>query len=83
MVLAHSLDFGQNTAAEAALQSGVALVDSSAGGRLELTGADCRQFLHNQTTNAIAALQPGQGCETVFVTSRSEHQAAVKFRNLS
>ncbi len=69
MVLAHSLDFGQNTAAEVALQSGVALVDSSAGGRLELTGADCRQFLHNQTTNAIAALQPGQGCETVFVNS--------------
>ncbi|MEA5418447.1 folate-binding protein [Spirulina sp. CCNP1310] len=69
MVLAHSLDFGQNTAAEVALQSGVALVDGSAAGRLELTGADCRQFLHNQTTNAIAALQPGQGCETVFVNS--------------
>lgn len=69
MVFSHCLDFGQNTAAEVALKSGVALVDGSAGGRLELTGVDCRQFLHNQTTNAIASLQPGQGCETVFVNS--------------
>ncbi len=69
MVLAHSLDFGQNMAAVMALESGVALVDQSAWGRLELTGADCRQFLHNQTTNVIASLQPGQGCETVFVNS--------------
>ncbi|TVQ58167.1 MAG: folate-binding protein [Spirulina sp. DLM2.Bin59] len=62
-------EFDQDTAATTALQSGVALIDGSAGGRLELTGADCRQFLHNQTTNAIASLQPGQGCETVFVNS--------------
>lgn len=69
MVSSQDLNFNQDAATEAALRSGVALVDGSAGGRLELTGADCRQFLHNQTTNAIAALQPGQGCETVFLNS--------------
>jgi len=45
------------------------LGDRSHWGVLRLGGEDRRNFLHNQSTNAIAALQPGDWCETVFVTS--------------
>ena len=38
-------------------------------GRIRLTGADRVRFLHNQTTNHIAQLQPGEGCHTAFVSS--------------
>ena len=37
--------------------------------RIRLTGDDRIRFLHNQTTNNIQRLNPGQGCHTVFVTS--------------
>lgn len=43
--------------------------DRSHWGRIRLTGADRVRFLHNQTTNNIEQLSPGQGCHTVFVTS--------------
>jgi len=43
--------------------------DRSYWGRIRLTGADRVRFLHNQTTNNIQQLAPGQGCNTVFVTS--------------
>jgi tRNA-modifying protein YgfZ len=46
-----------------------ALHDRSHWGRILLSGDDRLRFLHNQTTNNIQALKPGQGCETVFVTS--------------
>jgi tRNA-modifying protein YgfZ len=45
------------------------LYDRTPWGRLEFTGADRQAFLHNQTTNDIKRLQPGQGCDTLFVTS--------------
>ncbi|MEM8612249.1 MAG: folate-binding protein [Cyanobacteria bacterium P01_H01_bin.105] len=44
-------------------------IDRSHWGRIRVTGADRLRFLHNQTTNAFEQLSPGQGCETVFVTS--------------
>ncbi|MEM1250792.1 MAG: folate-binding protein [Cyanobacteria bacterium P01_H01_bin.21] len=43
--------------------------DRSHWGRIQLTGADRLRFLHNQSTNAFEQLPPGQGCETVFVSS--------------
>lgn len=45
------------------------LFDSSHWGRLEISGADRLRFLHNQTTNTFQLRQPGEGCETLFVTS--------------
>ena len=50
-------------------REGVAIWDCSHWGLLKLSGADCRRFLHNQTTNNINVLAPGQGADTVFVTS--------------
>jgi tRNA-modifying protein YgfZ len=52
-----------------AVETGIALCDRSHWGRILLTGADRLRFLHNQTTNDIQSLKPGQGCDTVFVTS--------------
>lgn len=63
------VSFGNDAEAMQAVQSGVALHDRSHWGRIEISGADRIRFLHNQTTNNFQILQPGQGCDTVFVTS--------------
>jgi folate-binding protein YgfZ len=61
--------FGNESAALHAAQTGVAVCDRSHWGRILVSGADRIRFLHNQTTNDFDRLQPGQGCDTVFVTS--------------
>lgn len=53
----------------AAAQTGVALCDRSHWGRIEVSDGDRLRFLHNQSTNDFMAMMPGQGGETVFVTS--------------
>ncbi|MBD2460193.1 folate-binding protein YgfZ [Oscillatoria sp. FACHB-1407] len=58
-----------DTAAREAVRSGVAVGDRSHWGRLQVSDADRLRYLHNQTTNNFNSLQPGQGCDTVFVTS--------------
>ncbi|OKH19686.1 folate-binding protein YgfZ [Hydrococcus rivularis NIES-593] len=61
--------FGNDREAIEAAKAGVALWDRSSWGLLQLKGEDRSRFLHNQTTNNINSLQPGQGCDTVFVNS--------------
>lgn len=61
--------FGNDAAAINAIENGVTLVDRTHWGRVEVAGADRLRFLHNQSTNAFQTLQPGQGCDTVFVNS--------------
>jgi hypothetical protein len=61
--------FGNDAAALQAARQGVALVDLSHWGRLVISDDDRIRFLHNQSTNNFQQLQPGQGCDTVFVTS--------------
>jgi len=61
--------FGNEAAAAAAVQHGVALCDRSHWGRIRVSDSDRLRFLHNQTTNQMQFLQPGQGCDTVFVNS--------------
>ena len=51
------------------LETAVAFYNCSAWGRILVSDADRLRFLHNQTTNNIQILKPGQGCETVFVNS--------------
>ena len=63
------LSFSNDAAALEAAQTGVAVVDRSHWGRIQVADADRLRFLHNQTTNDIQTLKPGQGCDTVFVTS--------------
>jgi hypothetical protein len=63
------LSFNNDEAALQAVETGVALCDRSHWGRVRVAGADRLRFLHNQTTNQLEPCQPGQGCDTVFVSS--------------
>ncbi|NRB08242.1 MAG: folate-binding protein YgfZ [Richelia sp.] len=59
----------QDIAAIRAVETGLALYDRSHWGRIKISDSDRLRFLHNQSTNDFLSLQPGQGCDTVFVTS--------------
>ncbi len=52
-----------------AAKSGIALYDRTAWGRIEVADVDRLSFLHNQSTNDLKSRNPGDGCDTVFVTS--------------
>lgn len=61
--------FGNDAAALTAAQTQVALYDRTHWGRIQVGDADRLRFLHNQTTNRFQDRQPGESCDTVFVTS--------------
>eukprot|EP00200_Dunaliella_tertiolecta_P005670 CAMPEP_0202354094 /NCGR_PEP_ID=MMETSP1126-20121109/9569_1 /ASSEMBLY_ACC=CAM_ASM_000457 /TAXON_ID=3047 /ORGANISM="Dunaliella tertiolecta, Strain CCMP1320" /LENGTH=450 /DNA_ID=CAMNT_0048946527 /DNA_START=178 /DNA_END=1530 /DNA_ORIENTATION=- len=61
--------YGNANQAVSAVESGVVLVDRSHWGRIRVGGEDRLSFLHNQSTNDFKSMQPGQGCDTVFVTA--------------
>lgn len=63
------LSFGNDDQALKAVQEGVAICDRTHWGRLQVSDQDRLSFLHNQSTNTFKMLQPGEGCESVFVTS--------------
>ena len=55
-----------------ALTAGCGLVDRAGRGRLALTGADRREFLHGQITNDIEGLEPGHGCYAALLTHKGK-----------
>ncbi|MBD2201224.1 folate-binding protein YgfZ [Calothrix sp. FACHB-1219] len=59
----------QDAAAIQAVTEGVAVCDRSFFGRIRVSDSDRIRFLHNQSTNDFQSLKPGQGCDTVMVTS--------------
>ncbi|MEG5136031.1 MULTISPECIES: CAF17-like 4Fe-4S cluster assembly/insertion protein YgfZ [unclassified Microcoleus] len=63
------VSFGNDAAAIVATKQGVALCDRTHWGRIQISDSDRLRFLHNQSTNNFNILKPGQGCDTVFVTS--------------
>ena len=67
--LSFPLSFDNDVKALQAAQTDCALVDRSHWGRIQVSDADRIRFLHNQSTNDFEKLHPGQGCDTVFVTS--------------
>ena len=58
-----------DTVAIQAAREGIAVCDRSSWGRIRVSDDDRIRFLHNQTTNSFQQLKPGQGCNTVFITS--------------
>src|SRR3954449_5283261 len=48
------------------------VVDRSERGKLALTGADAKDFLHGQLTNDIVGLEPGRGCYAAFLTHKGK-----------
>lgn len=63
------VSFGNDAAALEAAQNGIAICDRSHWGIIQVTDSDRIRFLHNQSTNNFERLKPGEGCDTVFVTS--------------
>ncbi len=53
-----------------AARTRAALADRSDRGRVVVTGADRRSYLHGLLTNDIAALAPGQGCYAAYLTAQ-------------
>ncbi|BAZ09418.1 glycine cleavage T protein [Calothrix sp. NIES-4071] len=62
-------NINQDARAIKAVTDTVAICDRSQWGRIKVSGNDRLRFLHNQSTNDFQSLKPGQGCDTVFVTS--------------
>ncbi|MBD2439074.1 folate-binding protein YgfZ [Nostoc sp. FACHB-110] len=60
---------GKDAAAIQAATTGVVVCDRSFWGRICVYDEDQIRFLHNQSTNDFQSLKPGQGCDTVIVTS--------------
>lgn len=63
------MSFGNDSAALQAAYNGVTICDRSHWGCLKIADDDRLRYLHNQSTYNFQQLQPGQGCDTVFVTS--------------
>jgi folate-binding protein YgfZ len=55
-----------------ALTEACGLVDRSERGKLALTGAEAKTFLHGQVTNDIEGLEPGHGCYAAFLTHKGK-----------
>jgi folate-binding protein YgfZ len=55
-----------------ALTEGCGLVDRAGRGRLALTGADRRTFLHGQVTQDIEGLEPGHGRYAALLTHKGK-----------
>ncbi len=63
--------YGDPAAEYRAATTGAALFDYSHAAKLELTGPDAPQFLHNISTNDIKSFPLGGGCETYFCDARA------------
>jgi folate-binding protein YgfZ len=63
-----------DTSADAhrAMTEACAVVDRSERGKLALTGAEAKEFLHGQVTNDIERLAPGSGCYATFLTHKGK-----------
>jgi folate-binding protein YgfZ len=64
--------FGDPAAEYRAATTAAALFDTSNAAKVLLTGPDAPQFLHNISSNDIAALPLGGGCETYFLDARAK-----------
>ena len=49
-----------------------ALFDQSERGKVELTGPDAPNFVHNLCTNDVLNLPLGGGCEAFFTTAKAK-----------
>ncbi len=68
-VLAEGMPVSFGGASIAAKDSRGLLYDRSHWGKILVKDNDRLKFLHNQSSNNWQILQPGQGCEAVFLTS--------------
>src|SRR6266550_8359944 len=67
--------FGDPMAEYAALRESAGLLDLSGRGRLCLTGADRKRFLHGQVTNNVNDLKAGEGCYAALTNAKGKMQS--------
>ncbi len=65
-----------------AARRGAAFVDLSARGRIALKGADRASYLQGLLTNDVAALAPGEGCYSAWLTPQGRMIADMAVVNL-
>ena len=65
-----------------AARRGAAFIDLSERGRLVLTGADRASYLQGLLTNDVAALPPGEGCYSAYLTPQGRMTADMAVVNL-
>ena len=65
-----------------AARRGAAFTDLSGRGRLVLTGADRASYLQGLLTNDVAALPPGEGCYSAYLTPQGRMIADMAVVNL-
>jgi len=65
-----------------ATRRGAAFIDLSERGRLVLTGADRASYLQGLLTNDVAALPPGEGCYSAYLTPQGRMTADMAVVNL-
>lgn len=65
-----------------AARRGAAFIDLSARGRIVLAGADRASWLQGLLTNDVAALEPGEGCYSAWLTPRGRMLADMVVVNL-
>ena len=65
-----------------AARRGAAFIDLSERGRLVLTGADRASYLQGLLTNDVAALPPGEGCYSAYLTPQGRLIADMAVVNL-
>jgi folate-binding protein YgfZ len=65
-------DFGDFLAEYQSVRTQAVVFDQSARGKVQLTGPDAANFLHNLCTNDILNLPVGGGCEAFFTTATAK-----------
>jgi len=67
--------FGDPMAEYAALRESAGVLDLSSRGRLCVSGADRRRFLHGQVTNNVNDLKVGEGCYAALTNAKGKIQS--------
>ena len=62
----------------AILVEGAGLLDRSARGKLDVTGADAAEFLQGQVTNDVLALAPGDACYAALLDPKAHVEADMR-----
>lgn len=65
-----SADYGDKWQEYQAVRNGVGVIDISNRGRIEVTGKNRIQFLHNLVSNDVKSMQPGNGIFAAFLNVR-------------
>jgi folate-binding protein YgfZ len=75
-------DYGDLRGEYDAIRGGVAVIDISAAGKLQLSGKNSVQFLNGLISNDVKSLKPGEGVLAAFPTVQGKLLALCRIYNL-